>query len=110
LSATRSPTKTLLPLINSRRIDLLDHQRLLGQLYGLERRTTRAGKDSIDHAPNGHDDVANCVAGLAAALMAESSYWANGMAWVSGDEPAPVEAYLQRPLFQHPYFGLPWLR
>jgi hypothetical protein len=76
--------RDLLPLINSRRIEVLDHQRLLGQLCGLERRTTRAGKDSIDHAPNGHDDIANSVAGAAAALMAESSYWANGMAWVSG--------------------------
>ena len=30
---------------------------------GLERRTHRSGKDSIDHAPGGHDDLANAVAG-----------------------------------------------
>jgi hypothetical protein len=24
-----------------------------------------AGKDSIDHGPGGHDDLANCVAGIA---------------------------------------------
>ena len=53
----------LLPLINSRAIDLLDHDRLLMQLTSLERRTSRAGKDSIDHAPGAHDDVANAVAG-----------------------------------------------
>jgi hypothetical protein len=33
-------------------------------LVGLERRVSRQGKDSIDHAPGGHDDAANAVAGL----------------------------------------------
>jgi hypothetical protein len=56
---------TLLPLLNSGRVELLDHKRLVAQLCGLERRTSRAGKDSIDHAPGGHDDVANAVAGAA---------------------------------------------
>jgi hypothetical protein len=56
---------TLLPLLNSGRIELLDHPRLINQLTGLERRTSRAGKDSIDHLPGGHDDVANAVAGAA---------------------------------------------
>jgi hypothetical protein len=53
----------LLPLINSSAIDLLDNERLLMQLSSLERRTSRAGKDSIDHAPGAHDDLANAVAG-----------------------------------------------
>jgi hypothetical protein len=53
----------LLPLINSAAVDLLDHDRLTYQLLSLERRTSRSGKDSIDHAPGGHDDVANAVAG-----------------------------------------------
>lgn len=52
-----------LPLINSLKCDLLDHPKLVTQLLGLERRTARSGKDSIDHAPNGHDDIANSVAG-----------------------------------------------
>jgi hypothetical protein len=55
----------LLPLINSTRIDLLDHPRLFNQLIGLERRTARSGKDSIDHPPGAHDDIANAVAGAA---------------------------------------------
>jgi hypothetical protein len=33
------------------------------QLVGLERRTARGGKDSIDHCPGAHDDVANAAAG-----------------------------------------------
>jgi hypothetical protein len=57
----------LVPLINSRRIDLLDHAKLINQLCGLERRTARGGRDSIDHPPGAHDDVANAVAGVAIA-------------------------------------------
>ena len=57
--------QSLLPLINSRRIDLLDHPKLINQLIGLERRTSRGGRDSIDHMPGGHDDICNAVAGLA---------------------------------------------
>jgi hypothetical protein len=46
--------RDLLPLLNSGRIVLLRNDRLVAQVVGLERRVTRAGKDSIDHAPNGH--------------------------------------------------------
>ena len=53
----------LLPLINSGKAELLDLDRLTSQLVRLERRTARSGKDSVDHQPGGHDDVANCVAG-----------------------------------------------
>ncbi|MBB5041888.1 hypothetical protein [Shinella fusca] len=56
--------KDLLPLINSSEVDLLDHPTLTNQLCGLERRTARGGRDSIDHAPGAHDDVANAVAGV----------------------------------------------
>ena len=35
----------LLPLLNARRIELLDHPRLSAQLAGLERRTARSGPD-----------------------------------------------------------------
>jgi hypothetical protein len=52
-----------LPLLNSRKCQLLDIRRLITQLHGLERRTARGGKDSIDHAPGAHDDLANAVAG-----------------------------------------------
>jgi hypothetical protein len=54
----------LLPLLNARRVELLDIPRLSAQLCGLERRTARSGKDSIDHVPGGHDDVANAAAGV----------------------------------------------
>jgi hypothetical protein len=52
-----------LPLLNSRTCQLLDIRRLISQLHGLERKTARGGKDSIDHGPGAHDDVANACAG-----------------------------------------------
>jgi hypothetical protein len=55
--------RDLLPLINSGRVELLDLPRIGLQLVGLERRVGRSGRDSIDHAPGAHDDVANAVAG-----------------------------------------------
>jgi hypothetical protein len=58
-----------LPLLNSRRADLLDLPRLANQLAALERRASRGGRESIDHAPGSHDDVANSAAG--ALVLAE---------------------------------------
>ncbi len=55
--------RELLPLVNSARCELLDLPRLRAQLVGLERRVSRGGKDSIDHPPGGHDDIANAAAG-----------------------------------------------
>jgi hypothetical protein len=55
--------RELLPLLNAGRVDLIDNARLVTQMVGLERRVSRSGKDSIDHAPGGHDDVANAAAG-----------------------------------------------
>jgi hypothetical protein len=49
--------------MNAGSVDLLDLDTLVNQIVGLERRVTRGGKESIDHAPNSHDDVANSVAG-----------------------------------------------
>lgn len=53
----------LLPIVNAGRCVLLDHGRLLGQLAGLMRRTAWGGRDSIDHGPGAHDDIANVCAG-----------------------------------------------
>jgi hypothetical protein len=65
----------LLPMLNSGRVDLLDHPRAIGQIVGLECHTARAGRDKIDHAPGGHDDLSNAIAGLVA-RVAGSTYGA----------------------------------
>jgi hypothetical protein len=55
--------RDILPILNSGKCQLLDDRRLISQFNGLERRTARGGRDSIDHGPGRHDDLANAVAG-----------------------------------------------
>lgn len=53
-----------LPALNNQRVVLLDSPRLRAQALGLERRASRGtGREVIDHAPGGHDDVVNAVLG-----------------------------------------------
>jgi hypothetical protein len=90
--------RDMLPAINSRKLDLLDNDRLVSQLCNLERRTARGGKDSIDHTPGGHDDLCNAAAGAVAALATGSSY-DSSMRWVMGDpisDPIIPRPYMQR--------------
>ena len=56
--------QNFLPLLNSKQVELLDSDRLVNQIVSLERKTTRGGKDSIDHPPGGIDDLANACAGV----------------------------------------------
>ena len=68
----------LLPIVNSGRVELLDHGALIAQLCNLERRTSRGGKDSIDHPPSGHDDLINVAAG---AILLASRHRPGGLTW-----------------------------
>jgi terminase large subunit-like protein len=68
---------SFLPMLMSANVQLLDNARLVNQLVGLERRTARSGKDSVDHSPGSHDDIANAAAGAvleAVAGAAELGY------------------------------------
>lgn len=51
-----------LPLFTSGRVRILDNKRMVNQFASLERRTSAAGKDRVDHGPGGHDDVCNSAA------------------------------------------------
>jgi hypothetical protein len=64
----------MLPLLNSGRLRLLDHPRLLAQLQSLERRASPSGKDLVSHPRFAHDDLINAsaLALLAAADAARS--------------------------------------
>jgi len=67
-----------LPLINSRTAALLDNNTLRRQLVTLERKTTRGGKDSIDHSPGAKDDLANAVCGAlvyAGKSLGDPNFW-----------------------------------
>src|SRR6266542_780141 len=63
-----------LPLFTSGRARLLDNARLIHQLATLERRTSRLGKDRVDHGVNGADDVANAVAGALTLAVAKRGF------------------------------------
>lgn len=61
--------REFLPLVTGQRIELLDQPRLTRQLLSLERRTSRGGKDVVDHPPKRTDDVANVAAGVLVATL-----------------------------------------
>jgi hypothetical protein len=62
-----------LPLLNSKSVELLDNPRLVSQLCSLERRTSRGGKDSIDHPAGAHDDLCNAAMGALVTVGGEMS-------------------------------------
>jgi hypothetical protein len=94
--------RDLLPLLNSGRVVLPRNERLVAQLVGLERRTARSGKDSIDHGPGGRDDVSNSVAGAAAIAIDKYSYRSDYQ-WVSGpDTDVVTDLVPPRPKRRHP--------
>ena len=68
--ADRSASDTfleLLPRLNQGALELLDEKQQVAQLIALERRTGRAGKDTLAHPAGGHDDRANALAHAARA-------------------------------------------
>jgi hypothetical protein len=90
--------RDLLPLLNSRKVELLDHARLIAQLCGLERRTARSGRDSIDHMPNFHDDVCNAAAGALVLASADAAAWIRNLKPVLArlQTMSPDPRYMQR--------------
>lgn len=103
--ATSQLYLNILPHINSKTIKLLDNPCAINQFAGLERRTSRGGRDTITHPSSGHDDVANAIAGLAYVAINLNQTWslpvpnryvyavgANGV--LSAIEPDSDERYL----------------
>jgi hypothetical protein len=90
---------TALPMLNSARVELLDHPRCISQLCALERRTARSGKDSIDHPPNQHDDVCNavCAALVFASRRANTEIPIVGPLTFSLDNPADLVPLVPAP-------------
>ena len=79
----------VLPLFSERRVELLDHPRLLTELRLLERRPRSGGRsDSVDHPPRAHDDCANAACGAL---------------WVTSREPPRLQGQLRR--FEYAIMG-----
>ena len=74
-------------------ISIPDHQVLIRELKALERRTSRSGRDSVQHPPGGHDDHCSAIFGaLRMAVrpqnsMATGSYGYGGTATVLRGSP-----------------------
>jgi hypothetical protein len=64
---------SFLPMVMSGQVELLEHGKLLNQLCELERRSRSGGKDSVDHVPGAHDDVANAAAGALVEALGRAS-------------------------------------
>jgi hypothetical protein len=69
----------MLPLFTADRIEIPDDETLRRELLGLERRTGRNGKDTVDHGTSrfSHDDVANSAA-ISAYVTARSRTRSDG--------------------------------
>ncbi len=80
-----------LPLFTAGRARLLDNDRLAHQLVSLERRTSRNGRDRVDHPPGGADDLANAAAGalVLAASEATPTLWRHANLLASDGSPVP---------------------
>ena len=92
--------RDLLPVLNSRRAELLDHPKLFNQLVSLERRTARGGQDKIDHPPGAyHDDLANVCAGVIVTLINQTvdylQFCKNFNGERDGEDPDEVMAPLE---------------
>lgn len=79
-------------------VTLPNHPTLVSELSLLERRTSRMGKDTVDHGRNGHDDHANAVCGMLHSLGSSKYKYDTSMAWVDGGDDATNSAQLLRQL------------
>ena len=86
--------RDMLPVLNSGRAVLLDDEKAVNQIAALERRTARGGRDTIDHPPGSHDDMANAIAGA----IVNASRPAGPIGWVltRHDPPASPARTTQR--------------
>jgi hypothetical protein len=74
-----------LPLFTRGIVNIPDHKMLIRELRLLERRTSRVGKDIVDHGRVGSDDYPNSVCGALAQLAGTGSY-DQSLAWVNGTD------------------------
>ncbi|MCA6106108.1 terminase large subunit domain-containing protein [Bradyrhizobium cenepequi] len=76
-----------LPMLNSKRVQLLDNERMILQFTALERSTARgSSRETIDHPPRGghHDDLCNSAAGAIVHLSTKRYKYDASLQWVGG--------------------------
>ena len=103
--------RDFVPLMSSGRVQLLDSDRLLAQLCGLERHVGPSGKDQINHPDKGHDDLINAAAGaLLYANRDASDYVPIVTPWFTGKNCSPSDGDVATPVSAHKYVGALLLR
>ena len=90
-----------LPLFARQLVNLPDHPRLTRELRLLERSTTRAGQDKVDHGRGGHDDYANVAAGMLAQLAGKPKYDSSWSGWDDVDGGLRNRAENPGRIFEH---------
>jgi hypothetical protein len=76
-----------LPLVLSGRVELLDLKSHCNELRDLVRRPRSGGRDSVDHPPRSHDDLANAVAGAVTLAGAGMVRPQARVRWLGGPSP-----------------------
>lgn len=84
--------REFLPLLNMGQVELLDDPTMKAQFLVLDRKVARGGRETIDHAPGGHDDVANAVAGA----VVLSKMWGPTMRVKKVETPATTTTELMK--------------
>jgi hypothetical protein len=74
-----------LPLFTRGVIVLPDHKQLIRELRLLKRRTSRTGKDIVDHGRAGSDDYCNATCGALVCCATRGKY-IDDLSWVGGDD------------------------
>jgi hypothetical protein len=108
-----------LPLWTAGRVSMLDNARAVDQLCNLRRRLGQAGKETVTHPKNAHDDLACVIAGLLWRLtpvtpsktkIVQPSFYSNGRWW-----DAPVVTGQRQPTTTELFYrnggyggGSPW--
>jgi hypothetical protein len=72
-----------LPLFMRGAVSIPDHPKLIRELRLLERRTSRIGKDVVDHGRNGSDDYANALCAMLR-LLAKPVGYDFSLKWIDG--------------------------
>jgi hypothetical protein len=79
------------PLLNARKVELLDHPKLKSQLLDLEVRIgTSKSQPTIDHARSGHDDSANSCCGVVVLLVGADSWQLGVMEYYTNPAKAEI--------------------
>ncbi len=77
-------------------LELLDVPALTMELMELERRTSRSGRDTVDHPPGGHDDLANSCAGCLSLLATGARGGAYMVNFLTGEPIVSEDERLRR--------------